>query len=163
RIKPVPRAVASQRNDPCSPSFGEAQQTNIRLLPEDGQSMCYKLSSSLPALVAAAALALATPVLAQVSGQGGADRPQLPAPDPEFKGTIGETYKDSTPYYPRSVTAPAEAPNVLLILLDDVGFGMASPFGGPVPTPNLDRLAHNGLSYTRFHTTALCSPTRAAL
>jgi arylsulfatase len=59
--------------------------------------------------------------------------------------------------------APEGAPNVLLILLDDVGFGMTSTFGGPVPTPNIDKLAKGGLSYTRFHTTALCSPTRAAL
>ncbi len=59
--------------------------------------------------------------------------------------------------------APAGAPNVILILTDDVGFGAASTFGGPVPTPNLDRLAARGLRYTRFHTTAMCSPTRAAL
>jgi len=91
------------------------------------------------------------------------ERSQLPIPDPAFKGKIGETYRDSTPDYPQPVKAPKGAPNVLLILLDDVGFGMTSAFGGPVPTPNLEKLAHNGLSYTRFHTTALCSPTRAAL
>ena len=88
---------------------------------------------------------------------------QLPKPDPGFKGTIGETYKDSKPDYPQAVMAPKGAPNVLLILLDDVGFGMCSTFGGPVPTPHLDKLAKNGLTYNRFHTTALCSPTRAAL
>ncbi|HEV3444935.1 MAG TPA: sulfatase-like hydrolase/transferase, partial [Gemmataceae bacterium] len=88
---------------------------------------------------------------------------QLPKPDPEFKGRIGETYRDSTPSYPLPVKAPKGSPNVLLVLLDDVGFGMCSTFGGPVPTPNLDKLANNGLKYTRFHTTALCSPTRAAL
>lgn len=88
---------------------------------------------------------------------------QLPKPDPQFKGKIGETYKDSTPSYPQPVKAPKGAPNVLLILLDDVGFGMCSTFGGPVPTPNMDKLANNGLKYTHFHTTALCSPTRAAL
>ena len=88
---------------------------------------------------------------------------QLPHPDPPFKGKIGETYKDSTPDYPLPVKPPKGAPNVLLILLDDVGFGMCSTFGGPVPTPYLDRLAKNGLTYNRFHTTALCSPTRAAL
>jgi arylsulfatase len=89
--------------------------------------------------------------------------PQLPKPDPEFTGKVGETYKDSTPSYPQPVKAPKGSPNVLLILLDDVGFGMCSTFGGPVPTPNMDRLANNGLKYTRFHTTALCSPTRGAL
>src|SRR3981081_4953363 len=55
------------------------------------------------------------------------------------------------------------APTILLILTDDVGFGATSPFGGPIPTPTFDRLAANGLRYTQFHTTALCSPTRAAL
>ena len=88
---------------------------------------------------------------------------QLPKPDPAFKGKIGETYKDSTPSYPLPVKAPQGSPNVLVILLDDVGFGMCSTFGGPVPTPHMDKLADNGLKYTRFHTTALCSPTRAAL
>jgi arylsulfatase len=88
---------------------------------------------------------------------------RLPKPDPAFEGKIGETYKDSTPSYPQPVKAPKGAPNVLLILLDDTGFGMCSTFGGPVPTPNMEKLAKNGISYTRFHTTALCSPTRAAL
>lgn len=87
---------------------------------------------------------------------------QLPKPDPAFGGKVGETYKDSTPNYPLPVTAPKGAPNVLLVMLDDVGFGMCSTFGGPVPTPHLDKLAKNGLTYNRFHTTALCSPTRAA-
>ncbi|MBX9626181.1 MAG: arylsulfatase, partial [Gemmataceae bacterium] len=88
---------------------------------------------------------------------------QLPKPDPAFTGKIGETYKDSTPSYPPPVKAAKGSPNVLLILLDDVGFGMCSTFGGPVPTPHMQKLADNGLKYNRFHTTALCSPTRAAL
>src|SRR5208337_1489038 len=92
-----------------------------------------------------------------------ADGLQLPKPDPGFKGKIGETYKDSTPSFPQPLKAATGSPNVLLILLDDVGFGMCSSFGGPVPTPYMDKLASNGLKYTRFHTTALCSPTRAAL
>jgi arylsulfatase len=87
----------------------------------------------------------------------------IPKPDPAFTGTIGETYQDSRASYPQPIRAPAGAPNVLLILLDDVGFGMAGTFGGPVPTPTLDGLAKNGLRYNTFHTTALCSPTRAAL
>ncbi len=97
------------------------------------------------------------------AGKTVASGAQLPQPDPAFKGKIGQTYKDSTPSYPQPVKAPAGSPNVLLILLDDVGFGMCQTFGGPVPTPNMDKLANNGLKYTRFHTTALCSPTRAAL
>lgn len=91
------------------------------------------------------------------------DGSQLPRPDPKFKGKVGMTYKDSTPDYPQPIKAPKGAPNVLIILLDDVGFGMCSTFGGPVPTPNLDKLAKNGITYNRFHTTALCSPTRASL
>ncbi|MEX6633345.1 arylsulfatase [Hyphococcus lacteus] len=66
-------------------------------------------------------------------------------------------------HYPSPPTAPKDAPNVLIIMTDDVGFGASSTFGGIVPTPNLDRLAKNGLRYNRFHTTAMCSPTRAAL
>src|SRR2546430_4290628 len=87
----------------------------------------------------------------------------LPPPEPPFKGVIGETYKDSKPDKIPIVKAPEGAPNVLLVLIDDCGFGQWSTFGGQIPTPNLDRLAKNGLRYTRFHTTALCSPTRAAL
>ncbi|BAY99750.1 sulfatase [Tolypothrix tenuis PCC 7101] len=87
----------------------------------------------------------------------------LPVPLPEFKGKIGLTYKESQPDFPQPIAAPANAPNVLLVILDDVGFGQASTFGGPVDTPNLTRLAEKGLRYNQFHTTALCSPTRAAL
>lgn len=91
------------------------------------------------------------------------DRTTLPIPDPAFAGTIGQTYKDSRGAPRQIATAPKGAPNVIVVLTDDVGFGAASTFGGPVPTPNLDRLAASGLRYTRFHTTAMCSPTRAAL
>ena len=87
----------------------------------------------------------------------------LPKPEPPFQGKIGRTVKDSTPDFPKSVEAPKGAPNVLLILTDDVGFGASSTFGGPIQTPNFQRIADNGLRYNMFHTTALCSPTRAAL
>ncbi len=87
----------------------------------------------------------------------------LPQQSPPFSGRIDPTYRTSVPDYPRPVTAPEGAPNILIILLDDVGFGMTGTFGGPVPTPALDKLASNGLKYNRFHTTSLCSPTRAAL
>src|SRR5262249_15056006 len=98
------------------------------------------------------------------SGKGGAGlSPILPPPDAPFDGVIGRTYKDSRPSKIPVVKAPAGAPNVLLILIDDCGFGQWSTFGGQIPTPNLDRLAKNGLKYTRYHTTALCSPTRAAI
>src|SRR5262245_53417710 len=87
----------------------------------------------------------------------------LPLPDPRFKGRIGSTYEDSKADVIALPRAPAGAPNVLLVLLDDVGFGQASTFGGPANTPTLQRLANEGLRYNRFHTTALCSPTRAAM
>ena len=87
----------------------------------------------------------------------------LPKPEPPFKGTIGQTVKESQADYPKPLEAPAGAPNVLLIILDDVGFGHADTFGGAVATPTLDRLAAGGLRYNQFHTTALCSPTRGAL
>ena len=87
----------------------------------------------------------------------------LPRPADPFTGSIGTTYADSTPAFPKPIKAPEGAPNVFLILGDDIGFGASSTFGGPVPTPNLDRLAARGLIYNRFHTTAMCSPTRAAM
>ena len=87
----------------------------------------------------------------------------LPRPEQAFKGHVGRTVGDSTKDFPQEVKAPKGAPNILLILTDDVGFGASSTFGGPVPTPTMDRLANEGLRYTQFHTTALCSPTRAAL
>ena len=87
----------------------------------------------------------------------------LPRHDLPFKGTIGRTGKESKPDFPKPIEAPQRAPNVLVILTDDVGFGASSTFGGPIPTPTMDRLAKNGLRYNQFHTTALCSPTRAAL
>lgn len=88
----------------------------------------------------------------------------LPRPDFKFEGKVGKTYKESDPpQFPKPVQAPDGAPNVVLILLDDTGFGQYATFGGGVPSPTLDRLAAEGLRYNRFHTTALCSPTRAAL
>jgi arylsulfatase len=88
---------------------------------------------------------------------------QLP-PIPEgFGGRIERNATQSTPYWPMRVVPPKGAPNVLLIMTDDTGFGVSSTFGGVIPTPNLDRIAANGLRYTNFNSTALCSPTRAAL
>ncbi|MDW3682328.1 arylsulfatase [Cupriavidus sp. CV2] len=87
----------------------------------------------------------------------------LPKPTEPFKGVIAPNLSESKAVWPTLPEAPANAPNILLIMTDDVGFGVASTFGGPVPTPNLDRLAAHGLRYNNFHTTAMCSPTRAAL
>lgn len=118
--------------------------------------MLHLLWRSLIVSLAIIILTVTSPALAATSKV-------LPIPQPEFKGKIGITYKDSKPDFPQPITAPAKAPNVLLAILDDVGFGQASTFGGPVETPNLTRLAETGLRYNQFHTTALCSPTRAAL
>ncbi len=88
----------------------------------------------------------------------------LPRPDFHFPGEIGRTFLDSDPaQFPKPVQAPEGAPNILLILIDDAGFGEFSTFGGGIPSPTMDRLAAEGLRYNHFHTTSLCSPTRAAL
>ena len=87
----------------------------------------------------------------------------LPNPPAPFGGEIGLTAKDSKPYWPPTVVPPKGAPNVLLIMTDDAGYGVSGTFGGVIPTPALDRIAAMGLRYTQFHSTALCSPTRAAL
>lgn len=91
------------------------------------------------------------------------DRTVIPLPEPPFEGKIGETYQDSEGAWPKLPAPPTGAPNVVVILLDDVGFGQTGTFGGPIPTPALDKLAAKGLRYTRFHTTAICGPSRAAL
>jgi arylsulfatase len=87
----------------------------------------------------------------------------LPPPPAKFGGEINLNAAQSKPWWAPRVVPPRGAPNVLLIMTDDVGFGAPSTFGGVIPTPNLDRIARMGLRYTNFHSTALCSPTRAAL
>ena len=88
---------------------------------------------------------------------------QLPPPDMKFGGTIKEGALQSKYWWPPRVVPPKGAPNVLLIITDDAGFGVPSTFGGVIPTPTMDRLANEGLRYNRVFSTALCSPTRAAL
>ena len=91
------------------------------------------------------------------------DRTQLPITLAPFEGKIGNTYQESDAAWQNPVAAPRDAPNVIVILLDDVGFGQTSTFGGLIPTPKLDELARRGLKFNRFHTTAICGPSRAAL
>jgi arylsulfatase len=91
------------------------------------------------------------------------DGKQLPPPPPKFGGVIKESYKDSKTWWPPRVVPPKGAPNVLLIMTDDQGYAVSGTFGGVIPTPALDRVAKAGLRYTEFNSTALCSPTRAAL
>jgi arylsulfatase A-like enzyme len=106
----------------------------------------------------------------QITGTPGApnatttvDPRSLPNLPGRFGGVIKQTAPQSTPYWQPQVVPPKDAPNILLIITDDVGFAAPSTFGGVIPTPALDRIAADGLRYTQFHTTALCSPTRAAL
>jgi arylsulfatase len=128
-------------------------------------------------VVAGAATALLSVILAvtpakaqQVTGELGSasatttlEGSQLPPPPPQFGGVINESAKDSKPWWPPRVVPPKGAPNVLLIMTDDQGYGVSGTFGGVIPTPSLDRIADAGLRYTNFNSTALCSPTRAAL
>lgn len=101
----------------------------------------------------------APPPIAAQDGQ-----PTLPYAEQKFRGNVGTTYVDSDPaQFPAPISAPEGAPNVLLVLLDDVGFGQFALAGGGVPSPSMEKLASEGEFYTRFQTTALCSPTRAAL
>ena len=84
-------------------------------------------------------------------------------PGTTFPGVIGRTVSESLPAWPEPIRAKEGAPNVLFFILDDVGYGQMSAFGGLVNTPNLERLVKNGLRYTNMHTTALCSPTRSCV
>ena len=111
-------------------------------------------------MLAVGAMLSSSAAMAEEQGKG---QEVLPHPEPAFKGKIGRTAAQSTPDFPKEVEAPKGAPNVLLIMTDDVGFGASSTFGGPIPTPTLDKLAASGLRFNNFHTTSLSSPTRAAL
>jgi arylsulfatase len=128
-------------------------------------------SSIVLTLALLAGTATAPGVLAQqVTGTLGSpsatttiDGKQLPPPDPKFGGVIRDRASESTPWWAPRVVPPKGAPNVLLIMTDDQGFGAPGTFGGVIPTPAMDRIANAGLRYTNFHSTSLCSPTRAAL
>ena len=126
--------------------------------------------SRLAASIAAAVTCIGFASAQQITGVPGSpsatttiDGKQLPPPPAKFGGVIKEDAKDSKPYWPPSVVPPKGAPNVLLIMTDDQGYGVSGTFGGVIPTPSMDRIANAGLRYTQFHSTALCSPTRAAL
>src|SRR3984893_9743831 len=128
------------------------------------------LTRLLCAIAAGVMLAVAPASAQQVTGVLGSPSAtttingrQLPPPPPKFGGVIKESYKDSKPWWPPRVVPPKDAPNVLLIMTDDQGYGVSGTFGGVIPTPALDRIANAGLRYTEFNSTSLCSPTRAAL
>jgi arylsulfatase len=132
-----------------------------------------RLVHAVPELCATLVLCLLAPATAngqQIGGVPGSpdatvtiDGKQIPPPPMPFGGVIKESAKDSTPWWPPRVVPPKGAPNILLIMTDDQGYGVSSTFGGVIRTPALDRIAKAGLRYTEFHSTALCSPTRAAL
>jgi arylsulfatase A-like enzyme len=130
-----------------------------------------RIMSHAKGIVVACILLASLPLAAQqVTGVPGSpsatttlDGKQLPPPPPKFGGVIKEDAKDSKPYWPLRVVPPKGAPNVLLIMTDDQGYGVSGTFGGVIPTPAMDRIAKAGLRYTQFHSTALCSPTRAAI
>lgn len=113
----------------------------------------------LPKALAQPANALPQGSTAAAEGPQASDDPRMAG----FKGKIARKYEDSVEDWPERPKAPAGAPNILVILLDDVGFGQIGAYGGLISTPNIDRLAAGGLTYTSFHTPALCSPSRAAI
>jgi arylsulfatase A-like enzyme len=125
-----------------------------------------RLTVALPMFLVISASANAqqvTGTLGQAEATTTINGKQIPEPPPKFGGVIKESAKDSTPWWPPRVVPPKGAPNILLIMTDDQGYGVSGTFGGVIPTPNLDRIAKAGLRYIQFHSTSLCSPTRAAL
>ncbi len=134
------------------------------------RSSCGTAGPVAIAVVFAVLLAAAPAMAQQVTGTLGSpdatttlSGKQLPPPDPSFGGVIRENAMESKPWWAPRAVPPKGAPNVLLIMTDDAGFGVPSTFGGVIPTPAMDRIAKAGLRYTQMHSTALCSPTRAAL
>ena len=137
---------------------------------QTSKESCFRRGFLLAAVVMLTLLAAMAAMAQQITGVPGSPSStmtiqgdQIPAPPQKFGGKIERTTQGSKPYWPARIQPPKGAPNVLLIMTDDSGFGVPSTFGGVIPTPALDRIAANGLRYTNFHSTALCSPTRAAL
>jgi len=125
--------------------------------------MIIKTLKDIFLLVALAIVMVAAPLFASQAKTDSLNRTILPIPEPVFHGRIGITTADSVKDFPRQVEPPEGAPNVVIIMTDDVGFSASQTFGGPIPTPAFDRVAKAGIRYNAFHTTAQCSPTRAAL
>jgi arylsulfatase A-like enzyme len=126
-----------------------------------GLAACFVLFGLIFSLPAAAQQTTGEP--GSPSATTTIDGKQIPPPPSKFGGVIKESATDSKPWWPARVVPPKGAPNVLLIMTDDQGYGVSGTFGGVIPTPSMDRIAQAGLRYTQFHSTALCSPTRAAL
>jgi arylsulfatase A-like enzyme len=109
------------------------------------------------------AMALVVSSVVVAPAQESINREVLPVVAPEFQTYTELDVRNTKPPAPFNVTAPKDAPNVVIVLIDDLGFGATNTFGGPIETPTMDKLAKNGLRYNNFHTTALCSPTRMAI
>src|SRR6266566_2851865 len=156
---PFRRLHISPRDSVLHVTKGNLSMTlQLRRMNIAGQAAIYLLAASLTASAQ------------QVTGQLGSpsatttiEGKQIPAPPLKFGGVIKPSSTNSTPWWPPRVVPPKGAPNVLLIMTDDQGYGVSGTFGGVIPTPSLDRIANAGLRYIQFHSTALCSPTRAAL
>src|SRR5207245_10467086 len=150
----------------CADSDESDQRQQTRLTPMKSTRQIL-----LGGMLAVAVMAVATSAWAQqINGTPGdpsatvtIDGKQIPPPPMPFGGVIKESATDSKPYWPPRVVPPKGAPNILLIMTDDQGYGVSGTFGGVITTPALDRVAIAGLRYIQFHSTALCSPTRAAL
>jgi arylsulfatase A-like enzyme len=125
------------------------------------------IALGLPLSLMVALLSTTAPVIAQTTAPPGVvlptDRTVLPIPEPQYPHSTVLDARNATPPPRFEVKAPANAPNVLIVLIDDMGFGQSSAFGGPIHMPTVEQLANEGLRYNEFHTAALCSPTRAAL
>src|SRR5260221_41975 len=157
-------AVAALQLPPRKPQM----KTRVNDVKEFHQGLGFLFGLALVWLVVSPAIV--TVGAQQTNGTPGSpgatitiDGKQLPPPDPKFGGVIKEKASESKAWWPPTVVPSRGAPNILLIMTDDVGFGAPSTFGGVIPTPALDRIAKAGLRYTQFHSTSLCSPTRAAL
>src|SRR5208337_5195683 len=150
-----PRPVAASRIDPARP------QLDARLGPSSSRTMLLPTGIIVIGLSVAAAI---FPSSSAAQAAEPADGSILPFPPTPSASVAGPTLQEST--HQRRVEPnrlPEGAPNILIILLDDVGFGLPDTFGGEIHTPTLSRLAQDGVSYSAFHTTSICSPTRAVL
>ena len=138
-------------------------ETSKRVAPRQCLPVVITFSLLLLLAIGPAAAVETTGVPGSPSATATIDGKQLPAPDPPFGGVIKEDALQSKPWWAPRVVPPKGAPNVLLIITDDAGFGVPGTFGGVIPTPAMDRIAKDGLRYNNIHSTALCSPSRAAL
>src|SRR6266568_1970739 len=162
--------ICVKRTVCSSTTLTDKRQTSCEETASQQELSTMKISHLLLAGASFLALGSVSALAQQVTGVPGSpgatttiDGKQLPPPDPKFGGVIKERASESTAWWPPRVVPPKGAPNVLLIMTDDVGYSAPSTFGGVIPTPAMDRIAAQGLRYTDFHSTALCSPTRAAL